>query len=452
MTDGWIGFLKVCVKRFLGKILEYGISSNTVYGFAAKGVAMVFFFAMDITLARLLPVSGYGEWSYFFSIISICFWFCWMGINSSTCVHVAIEAEKKENLLTCIKSSISLRIIVSTAFAVVFYFASPLLLSFLDHTDNYPNLNLLLRFGAVLLLLNSISELLKNLWIGLQKQKYLFWQTQVEYGFLFIVVVGLVLIYRSSVFVIVSYIVSLSSSLVVAFLILYYFIKKNNISSSRNNSQGYWKRILKFAMPLWLAGLAHVILMEIGTVMIGYLSSSEEVAIFNVAKKLSDKALHLNLAYMHSIMPAFAVLSYENIKEKSGYFKKALKMNALLVLIASIILSVGGTLLIPLLYGYQYSDSVLILYLLIPQYICQAFISFLMLFTGYQKKMMVRNIAYLLAIAVCFVLNYLLIPSYGAMGAAVAMSISAIPLLATLIIVSYRLIISYQSKEVLYIK
>jgi len=424
---------------------EYGIDSNTIYSFASKGVAMVFFFATDIFLARILPISVYGEWSYFYALIVVCFWFCWMGINASSRVYIAEEAEKNELLLTCIRTTFIIRIISGAGVAIALFVIAPLIYPFFK-SQTYPDLGILFSLAAFIVFFNSINEYIKSIWIGLRKQKYLFWQTLTEFLCLFLIVFGLVSLYRASFFIGISYIASFFLSSIVGIVILIYYVKKNHISDTMKPAPGYWKKIVKYAIPLWIMSIGAVIQLEIGAIMVGALNTPEEVAVYSVAKKISDKAIHINLAYIFSIIPAFAVITSENVQDKLSLLKKSIIINTGIAIITALVLLGTGMFLVTILYGEQYTKSTEVLFMFIPYYFLFALASIFFHFLEYQKIVFARNLAFFGMVVINIALNYILIPNFGALGAAIASSISVFPFLLTVIVISVRLLRSYAIK------
>ena len=139
------------------KKVTSGTISNVLWSMISKGIAMVFFLLTDIFTARILSVNGYGEWSYFYSIISMIYWIAWFGVNTSTRVYVAKEENDINIENTVIKSAIVLRLIVSLISFVLILAFSKTITNIFGDVDKYPHLFNMLFLGALLVFFNSFS-------------------------------------------------------------------------------------------------------------------------------------------------------------------------------------------------------------------------------------------------------------------------------------------------------
>ena len=96
------------------------LAKETVWALVAKGSAFVLFYLFTIALARILSVYEFGEWSYFYSILSIVFTLSYLGLNYSAGRFVA--EKKGEGSLSCvIRQSFILRLGSSLLFSALFF-------------------------------------------------------------------------------------------------------------------------------------------------------------------------------------------------------------------------------------------------------------------------------------------------------------------------------------------
>ena len=82
---------------------------NVSYTLLAKIVAMVFYLATDIVVARMLNIDGYSEWTYFYSVATMLGYVTWFGINASVKVFVSKQNDEKERT-ECLRAGLILRL------------------------------------------------------------------------------------------------------------------------------------------------------------------------------------------------------------------------------------------------------------------------------------------------------------------------------------------------------
>ena len=178
-----------------------------------------------------------------------------------------------------------------------------------------------------------------------------------------------------------------------------------------------WKQLFKYAIPLLACDIANLIALELDTSMIGLLSSEEQIAFYNIGKKLVSKAGHVNLAIAGGVMTSFAVINHDNYAEQKKRFKKYMAINlmaALGVCMGLLFLAFGG---VGLIYGKEYIRAKTVILLMVPYYCMFAISSFLALFLDFQNKTTLRSVVSIIATGLNLVLNLVYIPKYGAVGA-----------------------------------
>lgn len=398
---------------------------NTTYSLLGKVFAMLLLVLLDIVAARMLSVENYAEWVFFFSVLTMLFYAGWMGINSSAKVFVS-----KCNLITernnCIRASFFLRITASIFFSLLIVIIMPNLARYLGYPTKYPGLKGLLQMAAILVFFNSLTEYFKEVFIGLQKYKSLFVITVCEYaGYLLFSFVLLLQISETSS-IALGYALSGVCIFILGFIILKY-----NVHFDYNNTDKNYKEyiipIIKYALPIALISLGGLILVEMDTFMLGLLSSKIEVATYSIAKNFCSKATHVNYALTVGTMTSFSILTNDNISAKKAQFQKIKKINFKITIAIAFIMLMLSTISIKLLYGDGYIQAGLTMRLLLPYYALYSISNFYSSFLDFAGKAKFRSICYLSIIILNLGLNWLLIPLYGARGAAIATDISLLP-------------------------
>lgn len=184
------------------------------------------------------------------------------------------------------------------------------------------------------------------------------------------------------------------------------------------------KKLLKDSWPLIFSSLVVMIYMRIDQVMIKEIIGDYEVGIYSAAVRLSEAYYFIPIIITTSLFPSI-------IKSKGSgesiYLSRLQKLYTLMVWLAIVIaapVSIMSGFIVDLLYGSEYLGASSVLAVSVWAGIFVFFGSAWskwMLNEGLQTTMMVMHILSLIA---NIFLNFLLIPSYGSFGAAVATLIS----------------------------
>lgn len=412
-----------------------GMITDVAWNFAAKIIAMICGFAVDILIARILGVDNYAEWGFFYTIATIMFYLTWFGISASAKVYVS----KQTSILdrnTCISAGLVLRMIVSLIFMVLIFCSSNLFASMLGYPNKYPNLLKLFKCASFLIFFNSYAEFFKEVNRGMQKYKNVFFITFFEFGCNFLFGSIGAYIFGNVMGIAYGYIVSGG---IVYFLGFYLLGKSEFCNEFRNNKfPAFLKKISSYAIPLAIISIGGMILMEMDTFMLGVISTKQDVANYSIAKQLCSKAVHVNNALATGTLTSFSLIDSKNLKEQKDRLKKVNGLNIFISCFVSLFFIVAGAFTIQVLYGSEYEYAGNIIRWLVPYYFLYSISSFLSLFLDFQGKAGLRSICYCSVLAINMLLNWFLIPKFGAIGASVASGISLMPYTLTVIILTVR--------------
>lgn len=184
------------------------------------------------------------------------------------------------------------------------------------------------------------------------------------------------------------------------------------------------KSLIKQAWWLLLSGVAAIIYLKLDQVMLGQLSNDEQVGIYAVAARLSEVWYFFPIALVNSFFPKLLTLRKE---DNARYVTQLQKLNDMLFLSAFLValaVLVLGDWLIVLLFGQEYllSAEVLTIHIWAGVFIfMRALLSKWLLAESLLQFSLLTQIAGALFNVL---LNWLLIPSHGATGAAIATVIS----------------------------
>jgi polysaccharide transporter, PST family len=186
----------------------------------------------------------------------------------------------------------------------------------------------------------------------------------------------------------------------------------------------YIKKLCKDSFPLMLSSFTAIIYMKIDQVMLAHMSSSYAVGVYSAAIRLSEVWYFIPGAITASVFPS--IIQMKQLDEKTYYRRISHLFNFLTYLSVTIAIPITflSQQIIKMLYGDVYSGAGIVLCV----HIWSAIFVFLgvaqspwNLSEGLQKLSLSRSI---LGAGINVSLNLLLIPQYGALGAAIATLVS----------------------------
>jgi len=207
-------------------------------------------------------------------------------------------------------------------------------------------------------------------------------------------------------------------------LLVLFFNRNSEYFSLKKFSLIRTKSLLKDSWPLILAGFAIIVYMKIDQIMIGDIIGNEAVGIYSSAIKLSEVWYFIPMVITSSIFPA--ILDAKNKSEKV-YYKRLQQLYFLMVWVA-ILIAIPITFLsekiIIILYGQAYASAgiVLSIHIWAGIFVFWGVASSQWFLTeNLQKYSFYRTV---IGAIVNVGLNFILIPIYGVIGAAIATVIS----------------------------
>lgn len=239
-----------------------------------------------------------------------------------------------------------------------------------------------------------------------------------------------------------AYIASSAISMVLAFfLVRKYFSKiflKVNIALC--------KKIIKNAWPIALLYFSILIFQSFDSIVIGFTRSTMEVGLYGAALKII-LSTYLLLSALYSVfLPPISKAFHNKTKELKSIVEKYAK----LVFGFGLPLAVGGFIVAPelirLFYGQQYIEAIIpfqILSLNLVFIFMVSFYGYCLIFFDRQKEFLKAN---LIGVAINIILDLLIIPKFGIVGAAcVSIIVQFSVLIAS--VLEFRKVISISLKR-----
>jgi O-antigen/teichoic acid export membrane protein len=213
-----------------------------------------------------------------------------------------------------------------------------------------------------------------------------------------------------------------------AFLISQWFWYRESNKLDHTQGQADFSRrdLINLSFPMLLSSSLLMLNQWMDSLMLGYFLNEEEVGLYNVALRISNLVMIPLFAVNAVAAPKFAEdYSKDGRTSLQGTVSQASKMIFLLSIPLVVVLGIGGEFALSI-FGEEYTASYLpLLILLIGQAVnvSAGSVMNLLQMTGYEK---LGNRIVLASTVTNIVLNVLLIPLYGAIGAAIATSASLV--------------------------
>lgn len=209
----------------------------------------------------------------------------------------------------------------------------------------------------------------------------------------------------------------------VAFLIVYSLKSRVRISQW----QFSWQRAKELFSQGWMVYLGSifaVIYLKVDQVMLRWFEGAEAVGVYAVAAQFSEAWYFVPAAIVTSVFPKLIKLKESSQEEFNKRFQQLLDLLLVLALLVAIFMTFFSEFLVTTFFGTHYVDSSSILIV----HIWAAL--FIFMRAAFSKWILIENLLMFSLITqgagavVNVFLNYMLIPSYGAVGAAYATIIS----------------------------
>ena len=198
-----------------------------------------------------------------------------------------------------------------------------------------------------------------------------------------------------------------------------------------------WKKILAFALPVTTASLAFTFLRNVDVLLIKYfLVDNTVVALYTAAFTLSTAPAMIFTNLPVTLMPSVSkALAHNNVSLVRKYISQSVRYALLLFLPLTALVAVTSAKLLSLFYSPVYSLAGPVLSVLIfGSMFWSIFSIFTAIITGSGKPGMEMRLG-LLLLFIIVILDFLLIPQYGIIGAAFSFLITS--LLALLLVSIY---------------
>ena len=396
--------------------MELKTARRIVVNFASLMVSQIIArliqLAIFVFLARSLRKEDFGVFSFGFAFSMISVIVADFGLSLLLVREISRDKKSASKYLS---NSIYAKIVLSVITVI-------LAILFFEIIDYSKEVKIVAYVMLLFTLLQSVTELYFSIYRAFEKMYYdaflkIFRMVLLMSAVFYLIKMDYGLIAISMAFLVTEMII-----LIIAAIISY--VKFVNISF--NFDYEFTKRLIKESSIFFFSVVFTTIYLYIDQIFISKFRGTTEVGVYSAAANIVIMLIFIPQMYVNSIFPVISRF-YINSKEslKLAYEKSFKYMFILGLSIAAGIFVLSDKIIL-LLYGKEFSEAVIVLKVLTGY----SFFKFLNPVTGYTliaiNKQGTRLFSQASAAVINIVLNIVLIPKYGIVGAAIATLVTEI--------------------------
>ena len=381
-----------------------------------------------------MGAEDYGFYSLVLSVPALLIGLIDLGVKSAVTRFSTSFRNKGQmsDVRNVIKSAILFELILGVVASIFCYLFSDILATYLINT---PAASPYIKIAAILILFQTLFGILDAAFIGLDSM---------ESNAITSIIRSLTKTLLSPLLIVLGFsiagaIVGHVACYVIGFgassVLLFFKLRKNHVDTKAES--GILKSMLKYGLPLYLSGLIGLLSSEYQTIILAFFVSKAVIGNFQVTSLFST-AIALVVYPFTALFPAFSKVNPES-KEMSQFFRRSVKYTALVLIPASLAITVMSNDIISTIYRDEFAlaSTFIGFYLLtnLRAGFGGSVLSYLFSGVGRTDIVLKSSIIHLAAF---FPLALLLIKSYGVIGLIVAGVICSV--LATL----YELFMAYK--------
>lgn len=307
------------------------------------------FFVGSVVIAQLLGPADYGFFSLVISVPALLIGLVNFGMTSAI-TRFSTEFRtggRTSNVKYVIKSGLLFRLTLGVIASVFCFVFSDVLATYLINT---PEASSYIKIASILILFQVLFETLNAIFIGLDTMeksaimemiravtKVLFSPLLVILGFS---------IFGALIGHISGYVVGVGISLT----LLLFQLSKNHVDAKAESA--ILKSMLKYGFPLYMSSLIVLFSTEYQTIILAFFASKTAIGNFQVTALFST-AITLVVYPFTALFPAFSKFDPES-KQLGQFFRRSVKYTALLLVPASMAITVMSNDIIVTIYGTKF--------------------------------------------------------------------------------------------------
>lgn len=404
--------------------VKHKFLSNIRLSYVAKFVGLLAV-PFAFILAKVLGKVEFGIFSLIISILTFLRIAGGGGLGSSTAKHLAgLHGDKEEAKVgSFLAAGLSAQILIGISVAVVFWLSAPSVASIFTNMTWGPPQKMVpfLRIGAIILVFFAVTEFAKAALQGAQRFDYVGWVTGMEYTGKLVGAAGLVLLGFGLAGALNGFAFGLAIASATAFIL---FLKLGMRFPSITGLE--WRSLIGYSLPLILTSASFVIYTELDNIMIGHYVGAGAVGEYTIALFLARGVPEAAKPIGQAAGPILVKLRQADRAKAAKFAERIIKyVCALFLPIAAAVFVLAPNILA--LVGPDYiagAPSMRIMSVFILSLSLGVVVTPMLDYLGLAWT---RAMWMSVSVVTNIVLNFILIPRIGAVGAAIATAVTHAP-------------------------
>jgi len=419
----------------IGSVLS-NVSRQGVVVLLTRGAASVLGITTTLLLSRLLGPTGLGQFRLGTVVVQLLTTVCLLGLDSALVRYLPVlEARGGNGSRTLLARSSRVVIASSLVFFLALLLGAPALATYYFHSAEMANVMRVFSLQVpVLVIFRFLAGAVK----AAKRVDLASKITNIfSPGVFLVLMVAIAFIYPGVYGTIVARILAQLAAVVC--LLLFVSRRYPKVATIEPIADNVFSDYLRLSIPLFVIGIGYQLLNQMDTIMLGHFVSQREVGIYSVALKVSYFVLIGLEILLPIVAPLFSEFSAKRHHELTeALFRTVTKWLCYSALIIFTCIAIFRVELLHL-FGKGFTGGATVLLILaIGQLVNVATgpNGALLTMTGKQKWELFNTIS---MVAFNFLLNLVLIPTKGLIGAAIAMAASIAAINSLKLIQIYKL-------------
>ena len=396
------------IKNFFLKnqTMKQALIKNSFWLFASESTARLLKLALIIYAARVLGASGWGVFSYAISVGGLLMIFSDMGINN---LLIREMSQKKAGFQNLISTMLLLKVSILSVSALLVIFISPMI-------SNIPEAATLFPIIAVIFFFDVMREIGLTVNRALEKMERDMVVKTITNALILGLGIMLLKIEVSPKSVALAYAIGSAAGFATILFMIRKYMKE---------FLGAWDvklvgPIIKTAWPFVFIIFLGAIMGNTDIYMLGVWKDSAEIGLYASVQRMQNFIVLIPSTIAVAIFPLMSRLIVSDKTQSRMVLEKTLA----LIMLIGLPIALGGMILadqiVPSVFGHGYLGAIPVMQVFMLMMLASFPLLLLSnaILTHNKQKELVP--AYMLGILVNVLLNFLLIPQFGAVGSAVA--------------------------------
>jgi O-antigen/teichoic acid export membrane protein len=391
---------------------ERKVLKNSTWLFVAEIGTRIARGALGIIAARMLGVNGLGQFAYAMALGGFLTFFEDAGIGMFITREFSKDTRDEDQKRIVFSTAFVLKLLLLGIATIIFVITGPFI-------SNIPSANILIPTIALVLIFDSLRELFFSISRAEQRMHTESLVKLITNGLVVFFGIMFMLISPTALSLTLGYVLGGG----IGCLIIFNSIKKYLPNIRTSFSKKLFIDIFKTAWPFTILAISNVIIFNTDTLFLGHYSTVTEVGWYTAATRLIQALYIIPSLFASAAFPIFV----QKMSRADGYtssLKKSLFFITVIMIPLLLICIFGSSVIINVLYGTTYAPAAIILAVFsltfIPVFIGTT-LNTTIFAMNQQKQFVLANV---LGMLVNIIMDFLLIPHFHSIGAAIATTVS----------------------------